>query len=252
LLFANDREQAVGGLLLVHREEAADSEENAPPLLKERLAIMGEMAAQLAHEIRNPLLAIGANLGALARDEPDEEKRTLLAALTREIGRLDMILKDCMAGRDGLALAPVRVAEAAAAAGQLLAGAQVASQKQVTITIPASLVVRADFDALKQVFFNLLHNALEASSAGGEVVCRAELGARDLSLLIEDRGQGLAARPEECLRPFFTTKRNGTGLGLAVCQKIAAAHGGTLLLASRAGGGCAATVLLPRRLVCES
>ncbi|MCC6527663.1 MAG: GAF domain-containing protein [Polyangiaceae bacterium] len=250
LLFADDREQAVGALLLVRRDQRGA--DDAQPLLKERLAIMGEMAAQLAHEIRNPLLAIGASLGSLERDEADGDKRSLLAAVGREIGRLDMILRDCMAGRAELSVAAVRLGEAVAAARQLLAGTQLAAGKSMRVAVDPGLVVRADFDALKQVFFNLLHNALEASPSGGEVECRVELGPRELAVLVEDRGSGLSASPEECLRPFFTTKRNGTGLGLSVCQKIAAAHGGAVQLSARPGGGCTAALLLPRRVVCPA
>jgi signal transduction histidine kinase len=68
-----------------------------------------------------------------------------------------------------------------------------------------------------------------------------------MTITVEDRGPGLAASAAECLRPFFTTKKNGTGLGLAVCQKIARAHGGFVDLRNRDEGGCQATVVLPIR-----
>jgi len=97
------------------------------------------------------------------------------------------------------------------------------------------------------VLFNLLLNALEASSPRGEVSCRAATGPHDVSIFIEDRGPGLSASPAECFRPFFTTKKNGTGLGLSVCQKLARAHGGLVDLRDREGGGCRAVLVLPRR-----
>jgi signal transduction histidine kinase len=68
-----------------------------------------------------------------------------------------------------------------------------------------------------------------------------------MAITVEDRGPGLPASAADCLRPFFTTKKNGTGLGLAVCQKIARAHGGFVDLRNRDGGGCQATVVLPSR-----
>ena len=67
-----------------------------------------------------------------------------------------------------------------------------------------------------------------------------------MQICVEDRGAGLGASPEECFRPFFTTKPNGTGLGLAVCQKLARAHGGVVDLSPREGGGCRASLVLPR------
>ena len=68
-----------------------------------------------------------------------------------------------------------------------------------------------------------------------------------VTISVDDRGPGLGASAEDCFRPFFTTKKNGTGLGLAVCQKIARAHGGLVSIANREGGGCRATVVLPRQ-----
>jgi len=100
---------------------------------------------------------------------------------------------------------------------------------------------------MKQVVFNLLLNALEATPDGGEVVCGAARKGQQVAITVEDRGPGLPASPTDCLRPFFTTKKNGTGLGLAVCQKIAHAHGGFLDLRNRDSGGCQATVVLPAR-----
>jgi signal transduction histidine kinase len=100
---------------------------------------------------------------------------------------------------------------------------------------------------MKQVVFNLLLNALEATSAGGEVTCQVAQSGCELAITVEDRGPGLPASAADCLRPFFTTKKNGTGLGLAVSQKIARAHGGFVDLRNRDGGGCQATVVLPMR-----
>ncbi len=108
-------------------------------------------------------------------------------------------------------------------------------------------MIHADHDAMKHIFFNLLLNALEASPTDGVVTCRSTLGPHDISIWIEDQGPGLGAKAEQCFQPFFTTKKNGTGLGLAVCQKIAGAHGGLISLKSATGQGCQAVVVLPRR-----
>src|SRR5262249_52052905 len=127
----------------------------------------------------------------------------------------------------------------------LLAGHRL-SGKSVRIDVDPGLVVLADFDAINHVFFNLMLNALEASPPGGEVVCRAVSGSHAVAVSFEDRRAGLAAPASRCFQPFFTTKKDGTGLGLAVCQKLARAHGGLVELRNRPGGGCEATIVLPQ------
>ena len=166
---------------------------------------------------------------------------------------MDMTLKDYLAARREMAVTQVRVAEAVDDARRLLAGAQRVAGKTIRCQVDPELTIEADYDAIKQVVFNLLLNALEATPADGEVTCHVAQRGFELAITVEDRGPGLPASAADCLRPFFTTKKNGTGLGLAVCQKIARAHGGFVDLRNRVGGGCQARVVLPaRRSVVES
>jgi len=248
LLLADDRDQAVGFLVLLREGNEAERAAADRLVRQERLATMGEMAAQLAHEIRNPLVAIGATLETLAHDPAaTAEQRAILASLTKEIVRLDMVLKDYLAAPHDLSFTEVDVARVVDDARRLLEGAHRLAGKRIKPEVPPGLTVRADPDALKHVLFNLLLNALEASPPRGEVGCSAATGPHDVSIFIEDRGPGLSASADECFRPFFTTKKNGTGLGLSVCQKIARAHGGLVDLRDRDGGGCRAVLVLPRR-----
>jgi PAS domain S-box-containing protein len=246
LLLAGDSDEAVGFLVLVRKADPDD--EHADALVKqERLATMGELAAQLAHEMRNPLVAIGANLESLTRDPTlSDEHRGILTAVAREIVRMDMTLKDYLAARHDMSFVEVDVAQVVEDARRLLAGAFRVAGKKVTSSVPPGLAVLADNDALKHVLFNLVLNALEASPPDGEVQVGATAEPSALTITIDDHGPGLAAAAEECFRPFFTTKKNGTGLGLAVCQKIARAHGGVVSIKNREGGGCRATLVLPR------
>jgi PAS domain S-box-containing protein len=246
LALADAKDKVVGFLVLV-REETEEETVAERPELRDRLASVGEMAAQLAHEIRNPLVAIGATLESLSREEMGDEPRALLGSVVKEIARLDMVLRGYMAGKlADPSFADVRVADLVEDARRLLDAGHRLAGKTVRVELDARLVVRADYDALKQVFFNLLLNALEASPPGGEVVCRAVAGAHDVAISVEDRGPGLSAPPAKCFQPFFTTKKNGTGLGLAVCQKLSRAHGGLVELRNRRDGGCEATLVLPR------
>jgi PAS domain S-box-containing protein len=247
LLLASDRHEAVGFLVVLR--ETRDPSRDAPERLvrQERLATMGEMAAQLAHEMRNPIVAIGATLETLVRDSSlDDAHRTILASVAKEIVRMDMTLKDYLAFRHDLSFTEVAVAQVVEDARLLLEGAYKLAQKRITSRVEPDLVIRADYEAMKHVLFNLLLNALQASPIDGEVTCGAAAGEHDVSIVVEDRGPGLAASAAECLQPFFTTKKNGTGLGLTVCAKIARAHGGLIDLRNREGGGCRAAVVLPR------
>jgi signal transduction histidine kinase len=209
---------------------------------------MSEMAAHLAHEIRNPLVAIGATLESLRSDpETPASQQPILAALVKETLRMDMTLKDYLAARRELAVTRVRVGELVEEVRRLLEGAHRPAGKTIRCHLDPELTIDVDHEGMKQIVFNLLLNALEATPDDGEVVCGAARTGQQVAITVEDRGPGLPASPAECLRPFFTTKKNGTGLGLAVCQKIAHAHGGFLDLRNRDGGGCQATVVLPAR-----
>ena len=245
LLLADDFHQLVGFLLVLREASKRDTDHLVQ---QERLATMGEMAAHLAHEIRNPLVAIGATLESLISEpETAPSQRTILAALVKEIVRMDMTLKDYLAARREMTVTQVRIGELVDDARRLLAGAHRLAGKTIHCDVDPELTIEADYEAMKQVVFNLLLNALEATPAGGEVTCQVAQTGFELAITVEDRGPGLPASPAECLRPFFTTKKNGTGLGLAVSQKIARAHGGLVDLRNREGGGCQATVVLPMR-----
>jgi PAS domain S-box-containing protein len=245
LLLADDAHQLVGFLLVLREPTKRDSDQL---LQQERFATMGEMAAHLAHEMRNPLVAIGATLESLIREpETPDSQRTILAALVKEIVRMDMTLKDYLAARREMAVTQVRIGELVDDARRLLAGAHRVAGKTIRCHVDPALMIEADYEAMKQVVFNLLLNALEATPVAGEVTCHVTQSASEMTITVEDRGPGLAASAAECLRPFFTTKKNGTGLGLAVCQKIARAHGGFVDLRNRDEGGCQATVVLPIR-----
>lgn len=237
--------QPVGFLALLRLERA---QEPLPRFLEqERMATLGEMAAQLAHEIRNPLVAIGASLDVAGRHTQEPGLRERLEALARECRRLDLVLRKYLSGWQQAACGPVSFAELGHELRLLLEGSRRHAGKSIRLELDPGLRAEGDPEALKHLLFNLLLNALDASPAGGVVECSGARQGDEVVLRVEDRGPGLTAPPEECFRPFFTTKKNGTGLGLAVCRKIAAAHGGVVDLANRPGGGCTARVILPCR-----
>jgi signal transduction histidine kinase len=245
LFLADDRHKAVGFLVLIRVDEDAHYRISNQLLIQERLATMGEMAMQLAHEIRNPLLAIGVTLKTLSREQMNEEQTQTLDAVSREIDRLDMTLRQYLDPSRDLCQEETSVAEVVEETRRLLEGSHSMDGKTITASIDPNLTIQADYDAIKHVFFNLLLNALESSPVSGEVIVRATRNKRHISISIDDNGEGLGANEEKCFQPFFTTKKNGTGLGLAVCQKITRQLGGLVELKNRPSGGCRASVILP-------
>jgi len=256
-LLLADREDRVVGFLVMVREQsalhaAAQGHLGMDRLMRqERLATMGEMAAQLAHEIRNPLVAIGATLEHVEADLAEgRDVREAVSDMRQEIARMDMTLKAylSMAVRSNASIAPVDLAEVVEDAARLLEGPCKSTGKAIRTLVPRELEVLADADGMRHVFFNLLLNALEAMKAGGEVTCFADVETDRVTIRIEDTGTGLECDPEECFGTFFTTKKHGTGLGLTVSRKIVEAHGGSVLLETRNEGGVRACVSLPLKV----
>ncbi|MBN1771438.1 MAG: PAS domain-containing protein [Deltaproteobacteria bacterium] len=248
VLLAEPGDRLAGYLVLIRTRSEADA--SADGLMRrERLATMGEMAAALAHELRNPLVAIGATLEGLGEELADRpETARVLADVSREIVRLDMLLKDylSLAARQDAHLARVDLGRVLEESCELLRRTGKLGARALEVDLAPGAEVLADSDGLRHVFFNLLHNAVEATGNGGRIVCHGQLGERDATVWIDDDGPGLAVPAEQCLEPFFTTKENGSGLGLAVCHRIVHAHGGTIYLQNREEGGCRAAVVLPR------
>jgi PAS domain S-box-containing protein len=247
-LLADQSGRAAGFLLLIRPRPEADT--TAETLMRrERLATMGEMAAQLAHEIRNPLVAIGATLESLGEELSGQgEAGRILSDVSREIVRLDMLLKDylSLAIRQDTLLARVDLFRVLDESRDLLRRTGKAGRRTIDIRLPPDADALADSEGLRHVFFNLLVNAVEATGDRGTIVCHGAVSDRDATVYVDDDGPGLGAPSEQCLEPFFTTKENGSGLGLAVCHRIVQAHGGTLYLQNREEGGCRAAVVLPR------
>ena len=254
LLLADQENRVLGYLVMIRPREsdaAEDTQDAATRMMRqERLATMGEMAAQLAHEIRNPLLAIAATLESIGEDLEDAPQiKNTLGGLANEIGRLDMILKDylSLAARHNASVSRVDLGAVVNDVKRLLDGTRKMSGKRIVTEIPPGFTVLGDAESLKHVFFNVVLNALEATPKGGTVTCLAGKTLGGISVIVLDEGPGLSVPVHDCFKPFFTTKKNGTGLGLSVCHQIVTAHGGTITLRNRESGGCEAVVLLPEK-----
>jgi signal transduction histidine kinase len=218
----------------------------------ERLATAGQLAAGMAHEIRNPLAAI-VNATALLTDAagltPDE-RATTLAALRTEARRLNRILSDF--------LHFARPPEARRAPGDLrdvvehVSGlirddpsraARVDVKVAVDPTVPRFAF---DRDQITQVLWNVVLNGVEAMNGRGRLFLEVARHNGDVALAVSDTGPGIAPeRLPRLFEPFYSGKPNGTGLGLAIAERIVAAHGGRIEIDSEVGRGTRVTLLFP-------
>jgi two-component system sensor histidine kinase PilS (NtrC family) len=218
-----------------------------------RLAELGTVAAGLAHELRNPLASISGCVELLRAAEglPAEDQR-ILGIVLRETGRLDHLLTRFLefTRPPPLQRVPTDLAVLAAETLDVFAADPAAAGLRLERTL-ATARTSCDPEQLRQVLWNLLANAAQAIRGAGKggvvrVSCEAREGG--VTLAVADDGPGIpSAELSRIFTPFFTTKPSGTGLGLAVVQRIVDAHGGAIAVDAAPGGGARFTVRLPGR-----
>jgi two-component system sensor histidine kinase PilS (NtrC family) len=218
----------------------------------ERMAAVGQLAATMAHEIRNPLASISGAV-ELLRTGPTlgDEDRRLMEIVLREVERLNRLITELLdfarprqpnrARLDMCSLVREALSVFEHERGEAI---------KVALEAPAPVHVDADAAQVHQVVWNLLKNASEAMPDGGTItLALAQEGspaARVAVLTVRDQGKGIAQEHlERVFEPFFTTKTHGTGLGLAMVQRLVSDHGGSIDLTSTEGVGTTAVVKLP-------
>jgi signal transduction histidine kinase len=213
---------------------------------RNRLAALGEMAAGMAHEIRNPLGGIQLYASLLSRDLADRpESRALVGKISGGVRRLESLVSQVLNFTGEIRIAAVPMDLASVVRDTLELVRQQQSAKQVTIDVrgPDALLVRADPALLGQALLNLLLNAIEAVSCGGHVqvafaAAKDEPGARQFTLSVCDNGPGIDPQAlDRIFNPFFTTRDTGTGLGLAIVHRIVEAHEGAITAWNAPEGG---------------
>jgi signal transduction histidine kinase len=219
---------------------------------KEQLAVVGELAAVVAHEVRNPLAVIANSVAGLRKSTLSKEDQiTLLGILDEETSRLNRIVSDLLRFARPVSVQRARVPLSALLERALkIARADARIDVETNVEV-ADVTVWADASLLRQVFDNLFENAVQAMSAEGTlsvgIRARKDDEGRDgVAVEIKDTGEGMDTIVKNRAKdPFFTTRPSGTGLGLAIVDRIVVAHGGHLLIDSRAGEGTTVTVFLP-------
>ena len=246
------RERATASSLQVANEGLRNSHEQLRRA--DRLAVLGEIAAGLAHEIKNPLAGVKGALEIIkSRVRPDTPEGEFAALGNRELQRLEQLVGDFLAyarprppERTSLELHSV-----CEQVRELLRPEADRAQVALHIVVEATdTTMRADRAMVEQVLVNVVLNAIQASPPKGVVLCRICGDATTLSVSVEDSGRGIPADiGARMFDPFVTTKERGTGLGLAISQRIVLAHDGAIHAERLNPGGTRIVISLPRALV---
>ena len=213
----------------------------------ERLATFGQLVGSIGHDLRNPLGVIETSLYILrGRVGTDERTVKHLDRIAEQLGVANGIITNLL---DMIRDRPLR--RETVALGEVVAGAAAAVSRPQGVRlaldgVDALPAVDGDPVQLRQVFVNLLENAVYAASPAGEVAVRADRGGDAVEVHVEDSGPGVDVDIlRRLFEPLITTKERGIGLGLALVKRIAERHGGTVSYSDRAGGGACFTVRLP-------
>lgn len=226
-------------------------------LQAEHLASLGEMAASLAHEIRNPLAGIAGAIEVITLDLPsDHPDREVLRDVRYEVQRIERVLNELLdyARPKPAHPEPVNLGEVVQ---RVVSMAQQHTGKKIihfhVKTDPSLPRIRLDPQQIYEVLLNLTLNAIQAIEEEGDIALEtlrekgeARAGGERVEIQVRDSGVGIPSdNLEAVFRPFFTTKTRGTGLGLSLCQRIIGEHGGTLRVESEASQGARFIIQLP-------
>jgi signal transduction histidine kinase len=215
------------------------------------MAVLGEMAGQVAHEVRNPLGIIRGAAELLAGRITEPSTRHHIKVLLEETDRLNKAVEGVLRLGGTLSLTKELIDLSRLLKSVLEVSSTWPLAKGVKVKLASnlqSIAIDGDFDLLHQSFANLIRNACESMQAGGAVKVSYHLqgGGHMVNVMIVDTGVGLSKEELQRLgEPFYTKRKGGIGLGFALAQKIIARHGGALQVTSEQGHGTTVTVALP-------
>jgi two-component system, NtrC family, sensor histidine kinase PilS len=224
----------------------------------DKLAVLGELAARMAHEIRNPLASMSGSVQLLAdHGSIAENDQRLLAIILRETDRLNSLITDFLTYARPVSPQKGRIKFYNFIEDMCLLVSTDRRFGGIVITnhVPSDMIIHADSNQMRQVMLNVFNNAAEAIQNSGEINVEAHFFKnpahgtfrREYAVItVKDSGPGITEEAAAHLfEPFWTTKNNGTGLGLAITYRIIEEHGGTITAESPPEGGCRITITLP-------
>ena len=219
--------------------------------MQQRLAAVGEMAAGIAHEIRNPLASMSGSIQVLRQELPlSDDQAQLMDIVLRESERLNDTIKSFLAYArpQRVALTRLDVRRVVRDMAMLLRNsAEVREHHVIEVDVPADAVwFEADENQLRQILWNLATNGLRAMASGGRLLMSAAVERDELNISIGDQGCGIpAGELDELFQPFRSSFDKGTGLGLAIVHRIVTDYSGTIQVSSTVGAGTTIRVRLP-------
>ena len=231
-------------------ERTTELQETQAQLMhQEKMAGFGLLAAGIAHEVGNPLTSISTLIQMLERRDCDVYTREKLSLVGGQLSRIQTILRELINFSRPAHLEPTRftvqeIVDEALAIAKYYKGTM---SRTIKSQVPADLPVLSGVrDQIVQVVFNLVLNAIDATAKGGTIEVSASTGERDVRIIVRDNGPGITPEQQgRVFQPYFTTKKQGTGLGLFVSRKLITQHGGRMAFESSANGGTTFTVSLP-------
>jgi signal transduction histidine kinase len=213
-----------------------------------RAEALEQIGAKLAHELKNPLTGVKALVQLGARNAAEAASHARLEVVEREVSRMQEILQNYLTFTRPLQeLAPRPIALGALVSDALAVLSGRADEGRVRLYAQGDAAVDADPGRLREALLNLVANAIEATAPGGEVEVAVRPEGAGAEVVVRDTGRGMGA---DVLRrlgtPFFTTRDDGTGLGVVLARAVVAQHGGTMRYESEPGQGTRVTLSLPR------
>ncbi|TGB67149.1 two-component system sensor histidine kinase AtoS [Escherichia sp. E4930] len=238
------------GALVIFSDLTARKESQRRLAQTERLATLGELMAGVAHEVRNPLTAIRGYVQIIRQQTPQPEHQEYLSIVLNEIDSINKVIQQLLDFSRPRKSQWQQVYLNALIEETLILAQTSGVQARIdfiTELDPSLTAIVADRELLKQVILNMLINAVQAITARGEIRIRTWMyTANQQAITIEDNGCGIdLSLQRKIFDPFFTTKASGTGLGLALSQRIINAHQGDIRVASLPGCGATFTLILP-------